>query len=342
MDLEIYSGILREGGINPNAYDSKKKRKYPNAERAFRHDIFKGKTIWTGNKKEDFKLFVASYHPLFGLFMVSEHHPYTHRKRFITLLMMLCVGAFWAALSVVLDTMHMSQNKNSKITYTDILKAKLIVSNINGTILALQELCLRHVLSCACRENTEGKRFNYLCKFITKCAVFLWFIIAMIALVGCIILVLIYKCFTVFCLVFILQFIFKWIFQIVGLYLKFRRGWNKDMKIMKNLKKYHNQVRISTLVKRSKFKLKDVLKIRREKKCPYYVTFEDSNYWIQQNPEYSLSKMNNCKNNKEQVLSTMMTNSNFDELDSDMDELSGSQSESDLSLTNNGEHDNVN
>ena len=29
MDLEIYNEILKEGGIDPFAFDTKKKRKYP-------------------------------------------------------------------------------------------------------------------------------------------------------------------------------------------------------------------------------------------------------------------------------------------------------------------------
>eukprot|EP01083_Nonionella_stella_P115184 341216_1 len=117
MDIRIYNAILKEGGIDPHAYDTKKKRKYPNGERAFRHDIFKGKTIWIGNKKEDFKLFLTSWHPLYGLFTVCEHHPYTKRKRLITLLTLLCVGSFWATLTALLTDWE--QDKHSRLSTKD-------------------------------------------------------------------------------------------------------------------------------------------------------------------------------------------------------------------------------
>eukprot|EP01084_Bolivina_argentea_P024812 46191_1 len=290
MDVEIYNAILKEGGIDPFAYDTKKKRKYPNGERAFRHDIFKRKTIWVNNKKEDFKLYITSFHPFIGLFTACSHHPYTKRKRLITLLTMLCVGSFWAALSAMFTVW--ARDKNHHFTYTFYLK--FIISICNGTILFLQELCLRHFLSCSCKENTENSICYCCCKCISRCAICFWFVIAMIALAFMIVIVIDNNCVNEFFLIFVLQFVISWLLQIIGLYIKFRSGWKRDIKIMEQLKQDQSATVFNNINNAHAVmnKFKNVLKLKKKRKCPYYITFEDSNKWIERNPEYLINKKN--------------------------------------------------
>eukprot|EP00486_Rosalina_sp_Unknown_P015349 CAMPEP_0201591170 /NCGR_PEP_ID=MMETSP0190_2-20130828/186274_1 /ASSEMBLY_ACC=CAM_ASM_000263 /TAXON_ID=37353 /ORGANISM="Rosalina sp." /LENGTH=157 /DNA_ID=CAMNT_0048048889 /DNA_START=125 /DNA_END=598 /DNA_ORIENTATION=- len=47
----------------------------------------------------------------------------------------------------------------------------------------------------------------------------------------------------------------------------------------------------SKLRKLSMQKFKNVLKRRKKFKCPYYITYEDSNKWISAHPEYLLKKL---------------------------------------------------
>lgn len=298
MDLEIYNSILREGGIDPLGYDSKKKRKYPNGERAFRHDIFRGKTIWLNDKKEDFKLFVWSYHPFLGLFLSPKHHPYTKRKRFITLLNMLCIGSFWASISAVFTF-----NPNTKLTTA--LLQKSIVSMCNGTILYLLELCLRHSQSCSCRENTENACHNCMFKCMMKSAVCFWFVFGAFAIYLMIGIVIKYNIIAEFILIFISQFIISWCLAVIGLYLKFLKLWKKDIKIMEKLrKKESTDFELATPSRCNSFqkirqlsmeKFRNVLRRRKKFKCPYYITYEDSNKWISRHPEYLLKKQMGSK-----------------------------------------------
>eukprot|EP01083_Nonionella_stella_P019194 53345_1 len=267
MDLRIYNGILKERGVDPMAFDTKKKRPYPNGERAFRHDIFKGKTIWTNDRCTDFRLFIASFHPFVGLFTSCPHHPYTKRKRLITLLAMLCVGAFWASLSARFDKYNSTVRRYS---------FKLVASICNGTILFLMEICLRYCLSCPCRENMEHNCCNKCCKCITKTTLTLWVTIALVAFVAMVVLVVIYDIFATFIVIFTMQFVVSWTLQVGGLYMKFRKGWKKDTELMEKLNETDY--------------MKDVLKDRKEKKFPYYVTYIDSNEWMERNPNYAKKK----------------------------------------------------
>ena len=342
MDLEIYNGILREGGIDPLAYDTKKKRKYPNGERAFRHDIFRGKTIWLNNKREDFKLFVWSNHPFLGLLLSPRHHPYTKRKRFITLLNMLCIGSFWASVSAVLTF-----NPDSSFTRT--LFQKFIVSMCNGTILYLLELCLRHTQSCSCRENTENTCHNCMFKCIMKSAVCFWLIFGAFAIYLMIRVVIENNIVAEFILLFISQFIISWCLAVIGLYLKFLKLWKKDIKIMEKLQKKESMdFELPTPSRSSSFqkirklsmqKFKNVLRRRKKWKCPYYITYEDSNKWISMHPEYLLKKQRMKMGSKAPLLlsstGTDSTEDGNDEesdhehylMESDLEELSEIETE---------------
>ena len=306
MDIEIYNSILKEGGIDPMGYDIKKKRKYPNGERAFRHDIFKGKSIWLNDKKEDFKLFVASYHPMLGVLFSPKHHPYTKRKRVITLSMMLCVGSLFAALSALFTVI--GANSDKELTMTDVYIVKFGVSICNGIVLFLLELCLRKIQSCSCRENTENGCCNSFCKLLTRSAVCCWCCIAIDALTGMIIIVYFGDCVGEFFTIFTLQFLISWLLQIGGLYLKFRKGWNNDKKIMDKLKEaqamdIEQETEIQSLSSMQRFK--NVLKGRKKWKCPYYITYEDSNKWIEAHPEYLLNKQNQTNQMKVPLLSSV-------------------------------------
>lgn len=85
--------------------------------------------------------------------------------------------------------------------------------------------------------------------------------------------------------VFVLQFLISWTLQIGGLYIKFRAGWRRDTQMMDKLRKHElymmddddngDAAHSSALVRFTK-----ILKRKRKFKCPYYVTFEDSNRYI--------------------------------------------------------------
>eukprot|EP01083_Nonionella_stella_P003460 9933_1 len=267
MDLRIYNSILTERGIDPMAYDTKKKRQYPNGERAFRHDIFKGKTIWTNHKCTDFGLFVAAFHPFIGLFTSCKHHPYTKRQRLIALSLMLCVGAFWASMSALID-----RDRSFVRRYV----SKFVVSVCNGVILFLMELCLRYCLQCPCRENIENTWCNQCCKCCTKSTLCVWLTAALAAFGGMVVLVILYDILYAFLVIFTLQFAVSWTMQVGGLYMKFLKGWKKDTQLMNNLQETEY--------------MKDVLKNKDELKCPYIVTYMDSNEWKQRHPHYKARK----------------------------------------------------
>eukprot|EP01083_Nonionella_stella_P239846 839065_1 len=89
--------------------------------------------------------------------------------------------------------------------------------------------------------------------------------------------------------------------QCVGLFLKFRKLWKKDVEHMKKLPAsdpYRNiwstsRATFTEYIENMTFK--ELLKERKKAKFPYYITFFDSNKWIEENPQYLNSKkMGKC------------------------------------------------
>ena len=296
MDLQIYNAILIERGINPYAYDTKKVRKYPNGERAFRHDIFKNKTMWTGNRKRDFWLFITSYHPMIGIFTVCDHHPYTKRKRMLTLSMMMCVGSFWASISAIFSLW--ARSKSNPLTYFDAYLMKLVVSTCNGAMLWLMEICLRHLTQCVCRENLENKYSNCCCKLLTKCGVFVWYLVAMLAVFLCLDFVIVYDAVSDFIIIFLSQFLISWMLQIIGLYIKFRIFWKRDNDAMQKLTRSRRNASIELSKTKPTFmkRVKSVLDSRKRRGYPYYISYEESNEWILRNLWYQDPKQRRKSN----------------------------------------------
>eukprot|EP01084_Bolivina_argentea_P142154 249734_1 len=306
MELQVYNAMLQEAGIDPYVFDQRKKRKYPVGERAFRHDILKGKTIWLNNKYSDFKLFITSYHPLYGLFTVCDHHPYTKRKRLITMLAMLCMGSFWAAISAMVQELYTNQD-NLFI----IILIRMVIGMINAIVLCIQELCMRHLLQCACKENNENKCLYCICAGLSRMGVCVWTFIAFIVLSSAISLVTNYNMFWGFLLIFVVQFCCFWTMQIAALYFKFWLGWRADMKMMEQLhestdnlcndtdnnvdaneSEYSLSLSNETIMTiKNKMSVEqsemNLIKIKIQNKplikCPYYITFEDYQKWLQRN-----------------------------------------------------------
>ena len=177
--------------------------------------------------------------------------------------------------------------------------AKLLCSTANGIILTLEEACLRNLQTCKCREDTQNCLCNYFMKCCMKLGVCFWGWIAFILVFIILLLVISDHKVVPFLGVFVLQFLISWTLQIGGLYLKFRAGWRRDRKMMEKLKKSESFMMESLDIKdndsNALVRFTRMLKRKKQFKCPYYVTYEDSNRWIERHPEYTQRKVQRKK-----------------------------------------------
>ena len=82
--------------------------------------------------------------------------------------------------------------------------------------------------------------------------------------------------------VFVLQFLISWTLQIGGLYIKFRAGWRRDMQMMDTLRKHELYMMDDDGGSNSSAleRFTNILKRKKAFKFPYYITYEDSNRYL--------------------------------------------------------------
>ena len=122
MDVTLYYEILRWHGEDPSKLDHESNP--PKQVRSLNHltslhhtyiwclctlvqmglsmfhrDILLRKAVWTNRKRRDFKYWLRSFHPLYGLLSAPKLHPYSRQYRLANIAFLIFIGAFWSVLS---------------------------------------------------------------------------------------------------------------------------------------------------------------------------------------------------------------------------------------------------
>ena len=261
MDVAIYCSILKWRGEDPyelvdkrcigdTQSENKKSNKIELGEKIFRQDIYHDKCVWVNKQKQDFYYFIQSRHPLISCFLCPDKHPYSKSHRRGTLIIMFSLGSFWAFLSCLfalygaesigIDVKGIGPTKEVYIL-------RLLCSMGNGIVLWFLDLSLTKIQSCHCAEMQRTAFCYIICKVFASMTIWIYFAMAILIFAFSLYSVIVLKLTFMFLMVFALQFICSWIFQFVGLWIKFKRCWKRDHKMIND----------------------------ENKRCPYYLTYQD-------------------------------------------------------------------
>ena len=136
-------------------------------------------------------------------------------------------------------------DKTGKIIWIHFLR--LLCGICNGILLNLCEMSINKIQHCNSAERQRKLSHYLICKIFASIAIWIYFGGAIITFSFSLYSVVTFKLYSVFLFVFPLQFICSWIFQIIGLYIRFIKGWNRDHNMIENP----------------------------NKKCIYYLTYKD-------------------------------------------------------------------
>jgi len=285
MDVAIYGSILKWRGENPyelvdkrsigrgNEQNNKKIQLY---EKIFRQDIFHDKCVWVNQQKEDFYWFIKSRHPLISCFLCPDKHPYSKSDRRGTLIIMFSLGSFWAFLSCLfalygaksigIDVKGLGPTK-------EVFILRLLCSMGNGIVLWFLDLSLTKIQACHCAETQTNAGCYIICKVFAGLTIWIYFLIAIFMFAFSLYSVIMLKLTWMFLMVFSLQFICSWLFQFVGLWVRFKRCWIRDHRMInENGRTY--------------------------RKCPYYLTYEDYEEYRFANKLSEISPRDSARNRK--------------------------------------------
>merc|ERR1712241_1397880 len=141
--------------------------------------------------------------------------------------------------------------------------------------------------------NVERECCNNWFKCCTKLTFGCWAILAFVCLCAMFTIVILFNLFGGLIVIFIMQFMCSWLLQCLGLLGKFNKLWKRDNELMKLLPPSDPYNQFGSTARKKTFK--ELLKDRKRKKYPYYVTYFDQQQWIKAHPEYKMSKGGCCK-----------------------------------------------
>eukprot|EP01084_Bolivina_argentea_P103372 185170_1 len=264
MDLQTYYSILKWRGEEPTRLDKSSGKEY--GRKIYEQDIALGKTVWVNHALLDFKYYLFYYDPL--LSMLSNLKSMDLHEFIVVLLFILNISSILATLTASIGFHKMLSNQTTHtntqtMIYLDPIDFKQMLSMtlcaaLNGFIICMVQLKWRQF---------EAKNNQTLATFImnqngltvimfTLCAMSLGYYFVMNQ----------FNFYSWFLVVYALQFMFGYCFEISALYICFIRGWKRDHRMVQLVPRYLEDGSLST------FYLP---------KCVYYVTYKDYEEWLE-------------------------------------------------------------
>ena len=274
MDVAIYSSILKWRGENPyeEVESDIHNKTIPIGEKVFRQDIFHDKCVWVNKHKQDFIYFIQSRHPLIACFLCPDKHPYSKSDRRGTLVIMFSLGSFWAFVSCLIwaygaNSVGIGDVEGINPT-KEVFLLRLLCSMGNGIVLWFLDLSLTKIQSCHCAETQHTTSWYIICKVFASMTIWVYFGIALFVFAFSLYMVIVLKLVWMFLMVFSFSFICSWMFQFVGLYIRFRICWMRDHEMVENT----------------------------DRKCKYYLTYKDYEEYRYSNKLNEISPKNSARN----------------------------------------------
>ena len=227
----------------------------------FHQDILLNKAVWTNRKGRDFKYWLQSYHPLFGLLSVPQYHIYSKQYRLTDLALILCFGAFWSAFACYYTQILFNLPSIGENLYYPKL---LLVSFVNTILIAIIEWIF-----------VTKQCFKRCFKIIFDVPGSMLIIVTIIGILGsAVIAAEILFDISRFMFIFTMTFLILWSFQLIVCYLSFEKKWKFDHSLI------DAAVRESTFHKSSKHHGMGGVSMVTVPKNPYYITYRDYTEYI--------------------------------------------------------------
>eukprot|EP00485_Elphidium_margaritaceum_P010933 CAMPEP_0202694160 /NCGR_PEP_ID=MMETSP1385-20130828/8091_1 /ASSEMBLY_ACC=CAM_ASM_000861 /TAXON_ID=933848 /ORGANISM="Elphidium margaritaceum" /LENGTH=299 /DNA_ID=CAMNT_0049349955 /DNA_START=76 /DNA_END=975 /DNA_ORIENTATION=- len=260
MNVDTYYSILEWQGEDPTKIDSATGQQL--GRKIFEQDIALGKAVWVDNKCRDFCYFAMYRDPI--LFCLSNLKRIEYNTILVVLLSILNLSCLLATAAASFSfrelrtevsqvTQSLLAAEHSQIDTRELL-SMMAMALVNGGILCVVTLQWRRLETQKHQSMLVVHQNSITILLFTLCGICMGYYFVMNEL----------EFFSWFIAIYVMQFLFAWSFEFVGLYVLFVRQWKYDHRMTQLIPNYFHDGSFSHCSL---------------PKCVYYITFKDYLEW---------------------------------------------------------------